>query len=383
MDRGFERWVGSGDFEWVDPGLRRRLLSPGVSSVDDLFQFVLVAVEAELAEDGEEFFEFQALDGRGVQGEVDGDVTAEGDELFGEGEAWGGFAEFFAAFAFDFVGVGEEVVEGAVVLEELCRGLFADAVDAGDVVDGVAHEGEHVDDLVGAEAGFFHEAGSVEGQVGVDIEERDVGLSARRGDVEELFEVFVLGDHADFEVGVLGAEAVDEGGEDVVGFEAGGGDHGDADFLEEGEAAVDLGHEVVGGLLAVGFVLGVELAAEGGLVAADVERNGDKVGLACLQDVGALGLEQLEEHSDEPKGHVGGFFGDRARHRRTDSVVVAEELAVAVDEVEGGHGLFPLASWPLPCTMLDLENGNVTADDRKQDPIGVEERRADFKSGDP
>ncbi len=129
---------------------------------------------------GRSFSSFRALDGRGVEREVDGDVVAERDELFGEGEAWGGFAELFAAFAFDFVGVGEEVVEGAVVFEELGRGLFADAFDARDVVDGVAHEGEHVDDLVGAEAGFFHEAGGVEGQVGVDVEERDVGLGAQR-----------------------------------------------------------------------------------------------------------------------------------------------------------------------------------------------------------
>ncbi len=87
--------------------------------------------------------------------------------------------------------------------------------------------------------------------------------SAPSGDVEELLEVLVLGDHADFEVGVFGAEAVDEGGEDVVGLEARCRDDWNADFLEEGEAALDLGHEVVGGFLAGGFVFGVELAAEG------------------------------------------------------------------------------------------------------------------------
>ncbi len=63
LDRGLgRRWVEAQ--ETLSGSARdfvEDCLSPvrQFASVDDLFQFVLVAVEAELAEDGEEFFEFQ------------------------------------------------------------------------------------------------------------------------------------------------------------------------------------------------------------------------------------------------------------------------------------------------------------------------------------
>ena len=62
----------------------------------------------------------------------------------------------------DLVDVRQQVLERAELLEQLGAGLQADAGDARDVVDGVAGQGEQVDDLVGADAPVGLQAGDVE-----------------------------------------------------------------------------------------------------------------------------------------------------------------------------------------------------------------------------
>ena len=111
--------------------------------------------EAELLEDGGEFGEVFGVDGGGGPVERgDGDIELEFDELAGFFEEVEVVAEGVADFAGDFVGVLEEGVEGAVGLDPFGGGFWADAGDAGDVVDGVAGECEDVAGLGGGVAFF-------------------------------------------------------------------------------------------------------------------------------------------------------------------------------------------------------------------------------------
>ena len=119
---------------------------------------------------------------------------------------------------------------------------------------------------------------------------------------DKLVEVLVLGTHVDFGVfvGGVGAGAADEGGEDIVGFEAFLAEDGDAGGFHDLQDAVDLGGHVVGHGLALGLVGGVDDVAAGG------------AGVHGEHDVGGAELEEFEEHLDEIEGGVGGLAGGRA-----------------------------------------------------------------------
>ena len=165
-------------------------------------------------------------------------------------------------------------------------------------------------------------------------------MDVEHGDAraEELFEVLVLGDDSDLDVLVVGVfeDALGDGGDDVVGFGALVGEDGDAEQAGHLEDAFDLWGEVFRRGFARCFVLGVELVSEGG--AWGVGGDDDVVGVELV--------EELDEHGGEGEDGVGGFAGDGRGHAAADGVVGAEDLGVAVDEVEGlggggvggGHG---------------------------------------------
>ena len=75
-------------------------------------------------------------------------VGDDGGEFLGEEGLVGVCLDGFLLLAFQGGGVGEEVFDAAVFGNEFLRGFGADAGDAGDIVGGVAHEAEEVDDLV-------------------------------------------------------------------------------------------------------------------------------------------------------------------------------------------------------------------------------------------
>jgi hypothetical protein len=284
-------------------------------------------VEAQFLEDGHQAREGQTVDAGRGEVEVEGHIAPEGDEFAAEGQGGGGFADLLAALALDLRGVGEEVVERAVLGDEFGGGLGTDAGNARDVVNRVAHECEHVDDLIGGEAGVGHEGVGGEELVLVDVEDLDAS------GLEELLEVFVVADEADEHVRVVALEAIDDGGGDIVGLEAFDADDGQPDGLERVEAALNLAREVFGRRRAGGLVVGVEGAAKGAAVARDVEGEGDVGGGRAH---GGCAAEEFEEDTDEPEGEVGGFLGDRGGHRRADGVVGPKELGVAIDDVERG-----------------------------------------------
>jgi hypothetical protein len=225
-------------------------------------------------------------------------------------------------------------VERPELADQLHRGLGPDARHAGNIVRGVAHQREHVDDLPGLEPGLLLERAGGDQPLGVDVVHLRAGLPA----AEQLLEVLVLADDPDTHLGVGGAVGRRDRGDDIVRLEALGADHRHADRLEHCQAPLHLRLQVLGRRVPVGFVFGVQLAAEGPPVARDIERHRDVRRRPVALQVLALAPQQLEKHADEAEGQVGRLLRDRAGHGRADRVVGAEELGVAVDEVERGHG---------------------------------------------
>jgi hypothetical protein len=100
--------------------------------------------------------------------------------------------EVVAQLGGEFVDVLKDLVHASVLLEQFRCGHFADAGDAGDVVDLVAHEGLDVDREIGPVAAFFDHFGDVHHLVALDVVHADAV-------VKELTEILVLGDDENLE----------------------------------------------------------------------------------------------------------------------------------------------------------------------------------------
>ena len=99
-----------------------------------------------------------------------------------------GQQRFAVALVLDLGGVRDQVLERAVGGDQLARALLADAGHALDVVDRVAHQREHVDDLVRRDAELLlHARGVVPGALVARVEDADAVA-------DELKEVLVAGD---------------------------------------------------------------------------------------------------------------------------------------------------------------------------------------------
>ena len=153
--------------------------------------------------------------------------------------------------------------DAAEALDQLDRTFVADAGRAGNVVDGIAAQGHHVDDLLRRHAENFLDLGGIADQV---ILRRIQHADAV---VDQLHHVLVAGDDED---GVaLVSRLVRQRADDVVGFEAGHLEDRNAIRLERaadvrhllrqvGRHGGAIGLVAVVGYIDVGLRLAVELA---------------------------------------------------------------------------------------------------------------------------
>jgi hypothetical protein len=171
-------------------------------------------VEFELGEEGFDGVVVAGLEGEAIGFDREREVLEDGGEFFGEEGFLGVLDDLFLLFAFEFVGGGEEVFDGAEFLDEFGGGFFADAGDAGDVVNGVAHEREDIDDLSGAFNAPF--GADFDGAEDFDVTALAAGFVDFDVVGDELAKVFVGSDHEGFHaegVGFFGEDA-----DDVIGF---------------------------------------------------------------------------------------------------------------------------------------------------------------------
>ncbi len=117
---------------------------------------------------------------------------------------------------------------------------------ARDVVDGVAGQGQEVDDLVGADAPFLLKLNGVHEFVFAQVENPDVVA-------DQLASVFVGGDDEHVASAFLGSPG--KGRDDVVGLHAGLDDHRHPKRLEKPADDRDLRHQIGRHFLAIRLVV--------------------------------------------------------------------------------------------------------------------------------
>ena len=140
------------------------------------------------------------------------------------------------------------------------------------------------------------------------------------------------------QIGVLFPQLRRQRRDHIIRLEPFRPDQRNTDLLQQRHAPIDLRRHRLRNLRPVGLVLGIDLRPECSAVSRHIQRHRDVVGPpAGRGHVRPLAAQELEQHPHEPEGHVRRFLGDRRGHRRPDGVVRPEELAVSVDEVEGGH----------------------------------------------
>lgn len=285
-------------------------------------EFLEEAEELPLAEERGERFGIGFADFEAGGGGVEGDAAIDGGETFAEFDLFAVVLEAFAvALAGDFGGAVEEGFEGAELVEEGDGALVANAGSAGDVVGGIAHQGEEVGDPFGGDALEFPDfSGVVEGVLLHGIEHEDLF-----GD--ELEHVLVAGDDPGFEA--FGGGAAGHGADDVVGLEAGGFENRDA---EGGEHLLDhrnLFKEFGRSLGAGGFVCGEGFVAEGGPFR--FKDGGEKGGIELLPEASEHGIEDVNGLGGTAAGGAhGGGAGPLPRMEG------AEDEVEAVEQKEAG-----------------------------------------------
>ena len=227
-------------------------------------------------------------------------------------------AQALSDFALDLVGVLEQGRQAPVLGDPFLGRDLPDAGHAGDVVDAVAHECQHVADLAGGNAEERGHARVVQEDLFARVEDADPVPG------DQLQHVFV-GRHDDHVV-TLGFGLLGERADDVVGLVAGQLD--DRDPIGR-QGLADLGElrgEIVRHRHAVGLVLGVRLVPLGPL--RPVPGGGQKVG-TVLPD-------HLAEHRDETVNGVG--RPARGRREALDRVVGAVDVRHRVDQIERRAG---------------------------------------------
>ncbi len=226
-------------------------------------------------------------------------------------------AKGFADFSADLVFVGDQVGNGAVLRDPFGGGFWPHAGDARDIIDRVAREGEHIAGLRGQIALLGQQAGRVNLLVGLNVVHDDLV-------VDHLIEIFILGAHIDFAVGVGGivADFADERGHRVIRFESLGLVGGDSHDVHNLADAFDLRGHIVRHGLALSLIRGGDGLAAGG---SGIHREHDMGGLARLKE--------FQQHAHEAEGGVGGFA--RGRSQPEHGEVGPINLGVAVDDVEG------------------------------------------------
>ena len=145
------------------------------------------------------------------------EIGADGGEAARELECGEPGAQVLAHLAGDFGDAADQLVEAAVLLQQLRGRLGPDLLDSWNVVGGVADQRQVVDDLLGVDVELELHALAVEHRVGHGVDERD-------GAVHQLRHVLVAGGDQHRLPGARGAAR--ERADDIVRLDAGYAQYG-------------------------------------------------------------------------------------------------------------------------------------------------------------
>ena len=226
-------------------------------------------------------------------------------------------AQVLAGAALDAVGRGDHALQRAVLGDPLGRGLRADLLDAGHVVDHIAHQRQVIDDALGRHAELGDHAGRIEPLVAH-------GVDQRHPVVDQLRQVLVAGgnDHLVTRRSSHARQRADG----VVGLDARHHEHRPAQQLDHLVDGLDLLHQRLGHGAAVGLVVGVPLVAKGRAMGVEHAHR-------------VLGLHVLERALQHGHHAVQGPGGRAIRAAKIGQRVVgAVEVAGAVNQQHHGQG---------------------------------------------
>ena len=195
-----------------------------------------------------------------------------------------------------------DVLQTGADLEDLARGLGADARHAGNIVAGVAHQGLHVgplgraDPALGPEFGFVEELFLARRR----IPHIDVGTQA-------LFQILVA---ADDDHRVPGRKAGRQGGDAVIGLAALGDFQLEAQGVHHAQDGLDLPGQILGHGVAVGLVQRKDVVTK--IFALAVLDEDEMTGPLLAQNAQQHTGHHHQGVGGEPVGTLHIFIGEKA-----------------------------------------------------------------------
>ena len=263
-------------------------------------QPLLEQPELQPVEDGDGRIEIGVEPREAVQVHVHRHVQVDGREALGQERLFRVLLDPFALLALEVARVRDQLLDRPEPRQELLRGLVADARDAGDVVDRVSHQCQHVDHLrhVGDAPALSHLGRSQDrrraaGRAADPIERGAVG--------DELRQVLVGGHQPRVEAGRLRPRG--DGADDVVGLRAGPRDLRDAQRLGDGVHVAERVQHLLRSLLPLRLVLAVLVMAA--VAAGGVEHHRHVRGLLLLDDLDQrVGVAERGRRVDPARGQA-------------------------------------------------------------------------------
>ena len=195
-----------------------------------------------------------------------------------------------------------DVLQAGTDLENLARGLGADARHAGDIVAGVAHQGLHVGPLGRAHPALGPEFGFVEKffLARRRIPHIDVGAQA-------LFQILVA---ADDDHRALGRKTGSQGGDAVIGLAALRDFQLEAQGMHHAQDGLDLPGQILGHGVAVGLVQRKDIVAK--IFALAVFDEDEMPGPLLAQDAQQHAGHHHQGVGGETVGALHIFIGEKA-----------------------------------------------------------------------
>ncbi len=201
------------------------------------------------------------------------------------------------------------------------RGFWADAVNAGNIVDGIAHQREHIAELFGRDTEFFLDLGRAQPHVLHRVEHVD---RAAMRVADQLHQILVRTDDGDVPAPLRRLDRI--GGDDIVGFQPGLFDAWQRERASGVADQRELRAQIFGGIGALGLVFGIDIVAEALRILVEDHRQMGRAVL-LIELVG-----KLPQH--------GRIAINRAHRRalrigeRGQAVIGAEDIGRAIDEIE-------------------------------------------------
>ena len=226
--------IGLGQDGFVAPGgrvsFRRRLGGGGASRVRGI-QLPQPAIDFQVLQHGAQGGNVHGHARQFGRRQRQLQIAADGRQLSGQRNLLQAGPQVFPDLARDAVGLLDQRVQRAVLLQPFRRCLRADLGDAGDVVRGIADQGQIVDDTLRRYAELGDDAIMVQPRV-------EHGVFQRDALVHQLRHVLVAGgnDHAE----TLGGGPQRQGADDIVGLDAAFDQQRQAHGADDGMQRFDL-----------------------------------------------------------------------------------------------------------------------------------------------